>query len=270
MDALVMCGGRGTRLGADGADTEKPLVLVDGVAMVERVRRALADSRVDRVHAAVSPDTPATRERLADRPDVSVVDAPGDGYVADLGYALARVDRPVLTVAADLPLLSADAVDRALAAAGDGDGGDANDAGNAAGDASLAAYVPVALKRDLGVSVDPGTTRTLDGREVVPTGLNVVGGSDDDGDDSDGDGDDGDRDGDGDRDDGGGTDERSLVLADEGLAVNVNRPRDLRVAEALLRRERDGRGRRDRDRPETGSTAVDTDDTHDTDTHSRS
>ncbi|MFC6787187.1 hypothetical protein ACFQFH_15335 [Halobaculum halobium] len=120
--------------------------------------------------------------------------------MADLGYALERVERPVLTVAADIPLLSAGAVDRAI---------------DAAGDASLSVYVPVELKRDVGVSVDDGTTTMVDGRTVAPTGLNVVGV--DDGESEYG-------------------DERSIVVDDERLAVNTNRPRDLRVAEALLRR----------------------------------
>ena len=237
-----MCGGRGTRLGAVGEATEKPLVEVCGHAMVDRVLDALAGSRADRVHAVVSPQAPATREHLRERAragdardgddsrngggSLAVVDAPGDGYVADLGYALERVDCPVLTVAADLPLLSAAVIDRVLAAAGERDGDP---------DASLAVYVPVELKRDLGVSVDSETATTVDGRAVAPTGLNLVG-------------DDGSRDGDG-RDDGYDDDSRddgyddgsrdgSLVLADERLAVNANRPRDLRVAEALSRRER--------------------------------
>ncbi len=212
-----MCGGRGTRLGAVGADAEKPLVGVGGEPMIDRVLAALSASRVDRVHAVVSPDAPETAASLRGADDsgdgddaatagVSVVEAPGEGYVADLGYALERVERPVLTVAADLPLLSAGVVDRAI---------------DAAGDASLSVYVPVELKRELGVSVDPETTTTRDGRAVAPTGLNVVGADD----------------GTGDR-DGDHGDENALVVADERLAVNVNRPRDLRVAEALLRRRR--------------------------------
>ncbi|MFC7136080.1 NTP transferase domain-containing protein [Halobaculum litoreum] len=180
-----MCGGRGTRL---GGDVEKPLVPVAGTPMVERVVRALAESRVDDVHAVVSPHTPATRERLRERDGVAVIDAPGDGYVADLGHALARVERPVVTVASDLPLLAGDCVDRVL---------------DRFAGASLAAYVSVDRKRRLGVSVD--ATATVDGRAVAPTGLNVVADAADE----------------------------PIVCADDRLAVNVNRPRDHRVAAAL-------------------------------------
>ncbi|PSQ06869.1 GTP--adenosylcobinamide-phosphate guanylyltransferase, partial [Halobacteriales archaeon QS_6_71_20] len=143
----------------------------------------------------VSPHAPATREHLAGRAagasDSAVVDAPGDGYVADLGYALDRVGTPTLTVAADLPLLTADAVD-GVCAAFSGD--------------SLAVHVTAVRKRRLGASVD--TTRTVGDRELAPTGLNVVA--------------------DGER-------EETLVVEDDRLAVNVNRPRDARVAAALLR-----------------------------------
>ncbi len=65
---------------------------------------------------------------------------------------------------------------------------------------SLTVAVPAARKRELGVSVDSSFVEA--GTEVAPAGLNVVGG--DPG--------------------------RTLVLDDERLAVNVNRPADLEVA----------------------------------------
>ncbi|WP_435345990.1 NTP transferase domain-containing protein [Haloarchaeobius sp. HRN-SO-5] len=181
-----MCGGEGTRL---DADVEKPLVPVAGVLMVDRVCDALAASRVEHVHAAVSPNAPDTREHLAGRSDVTQVDTPGEGYVEDLGTAVDAVGTPVLTVAADLPLLSAVVVDRALdraAEAGDG--------------ASVAVCVPAALKERLGLSVDAATGG------LAPTGLNVVGREQ----------------------------ERDRYLSyDARLAVNVNRPGDVAVADAL-------------------------------------
>ncbi len=192
MDALLFCGGEGTRL---DAGVEKPLFEVGGVAMVDRVLAALDGSRVDSTYPVVSPHTPETRAHLEGRP---CIDAPGEGYVADLEFALAddRVEVSVLTAAADLPLLAPDAVDAVL---------DAHDAVLDAHDAgSLAVYVPASLKRDLGVSV--GTTFERGGRELAPTGTNVVGD---------------------------GRDE-TYVTEDRRLAVNVNRKRDAAVAEAWL------------------------------------
>jgi adenosylcobinamide-phosphate guanylyltransferase len=152
VDALIMCGGEGTRL---DADVEKPLFEIGGVAMVELVADALAQSAVESVTAAVSGHTPDTRARLADRDGVRIVDTPGNGYVEDLDDALDAVETPVLTVVADLPLLDATVVDRVLAAARSAPG-------------ALSVSVPAALKRALGASVD------IEQAGLAPTGCNVV------------------------------------------------------------------------------------------------
>ncbi|QCJ48540.1 cobalamin biosynthesis protein CobY [Haloprofundus sp. MHR1] len=196
-----MCGGRGSRL---GGETEKPLVEIAGSPMVDRVLAALSASRVDVIRAVVSPHAPETREHLAAAADASdaadadelrILDAPGDGYVEDLQYALERVGRPVVTVAADLPLLAAEHVDDALGVA---------TADEASGDArSVTVCVPEALKRRLGASAD--TTFDSDGRNLAPTGLNVVAVGE----------------------------ETVHVSYDARLAVNVNRPPDIALAEAL-------------------------------------
>lgn len=145
-----MCGGRGTRL---AVGTEKPLYEIAGRSLVDRVYDALTTSRIDTVYAIVSPHTPRTRDHL----DGRIIEAPGDGYVADLQYALERIDPPVLTAAADLPLLTGDAIDTVLDRDTDG---------------SLTVCVPVALKRLVGASID--TTIQSDGRTLAPTGVNVV------------------------------------------------------------------------------------------------
>jgi adenosylcobinamide-phosphate guanylyltransferase len=152
-----MCGGRGTRL---DTDVEKPLFRVGGVPMVDRVLEALAESSIDTAYAVTSPAAPETRAHV----DAPCIDTPGEGYVADLNAALAdeRVSRPVLTVAADLPLLDGEILDRVV---------DAHDTG------SLSVLVPAARKRELGVSDD--TTFERDGCDVAPTGVNVVGESGD-------------------------------------------------------------------------------------------
>jgi adenosylcobinamide-phosphate guanylyltransferase len=189
-----MCGGRGTRL---EGEREKPLVSIGGVPMVDRVCDALRASRVERTFLVVSPHAPETRaycRELVERVDTergAVVETPGEGYVADLQRALAddRLATPVLTVAADLPLLDGEVVDRVL---------DAHEAG------SLTVAVPAERKRELGVSVD--TTFDHGGRELAPTGVNVVGDGP----------------------------ETTLVFDDDRVTVNVNRPGDLAAAERLL------------------------------------
>jgi adenosylcobinamide-phosphate guanylyltransferase len=157
MDALLMCGGRGTRL---DAPAEKPLFEIAGIPMVKRVRRALTASRIDRIYAVTTPVAPETARRV----DLPRIRTPGEGYVSDLRAALAddRITEPVLTAAADLPLLDGSVVDAVLAAA-DGARG-------------LTVAVPVGRKRGLGFSVDTAVRRA--GRRLTPAGVNVVGDAD--------------------------------------------------------------------------------------------
>lgn len=183
-----MCGGVGSRL--DGA-SEKPLHEIAGRSLVDRVLAALEESTVDDVYAVTSPNAPNTRRHVSER--VDVISAPGNGYVQDLQYALDEIpgcgENPVLTTAADLPLLAGDAIDRVL---------DVYDGG------SLTVCTPTALPEALGITVDAAFE--VDGRSVVPSGVNVVGGDPDE----------------------------TWITWDARFAVNVNYPEDAAVAERLL------------------------------------
>lgn len=162
MDGLVMCGGAGTRL---ETESEKPLAEIGGRAMVDYVIDALEASDIDDVYAVTSPKAPETEQYVADR--VETIDAPGEGYVRDLQYALDErpgdAGDPVLTTAADLPLLAGDAIDTVLDVYDDG---------------SLTVCTPSGLPEALGITVD--ATFDVDDRSVVPSGVNVVGGDPDD------------------------------------------------------------------------------------------
>jgi adenosylcobinamide-phosphate guanylyltransferase len=146
-----MCGGRGTRL---DAPVEKPLLEIRGTPMIDRVLAALRASGVESIAAVVSPNTPETSAHV----DVPVIEGTGAGYVTDLSLALEQVGSPVLTLGADLPLLTGAAIDWVRSAYESG---------------SAMVAVPAERKRTLGVSID--ATETHDDRTVVPTGVNVVG-----------------------------------------------------------------------------------------------
>ncbi|GAB7090025.1 NTP transferase domain-containing protein [Halorubrum luteum] len=210
-DAVLLCGGRGTRL---GTETEKPLVPVDGRPMVHRVLDAIARSRIRRVVAVSSPHTPSTTATMEElsagelepaRLVSNVVVGSGEGYVDDLNRGLDAVDGPALTVTADLPLLrTRDVADVIEAAVGsDDDCGSAHTANDRGLVDSVSICVPVSLKRTLGASVD--TSVTHDGNDVAPTGLNVVGSGED----------------------------TVVVRRSKSLAINVNRPRDLALARRI-------------------------------------
>lgn len=195
--------------------------------MLDRVRTALRRAdRIDAVHIVTAPNAPRTARHVAETaaPHETVLDAPGGGYVADLGRALRdpRVTTPVVTVVADLPLLAADAADAVCEYYTDLPS-------TPTATPSLTVCVPTALKEALGVSAD--TTCAHGGRDLAPTGVNVVGRvAGDGGDDRTVDAPDA-----GETDTATEYDERLYVTHDARLAVNVNRPADATVAERLAR-----------------------------------
>ena len=111
-----MCGGRASRMQQQQqGGIEKPLIKVDGVAMVERVISALASSdRFDRIIAAVSPNTPKTNEFLKSK-GIEIIETAGEGYSQDLSHLLSKL-RPqkVVAVPGDIPLLNSQIVNEIL------------------------------------------------------------------------------------------------------------------------------------------------------------
>jgi adenosylcobinamide-phosphate guanylyltransferase len=109
-----MCGGRASRMQQTGT-TEKPLLRVDGVAMVDRIISALATSnRFDRIVAAVSPNTPETNEFLKSK-GIETIQTTGQGYSQDLSYVLSRLQpQEVMVVPSDIPLLNSEIVNEIL------------------------------------------------------------------------------------------------------------------------------------------------------------
>jgi GTP:adenosylcobinamide-phosphate guanylyltransferase len=94
---------------------EKPLLKVEGIAMVERVISALAGSyRFDRIVAAVSPDTHKTNEFLKSK-GIETIETAGEGYSQDLSRLLSKL-RPqkVVAVPGDIPLLNSQIVNEIL------------------------------------------------------------------------------------------------------------------------------------------------------------
>ncbi len=111
--AAIMCGGRASRMQQEGI--EKPLLRVDGIAMVERVILALAGSgRFDRILAAISPNTPKTKELLKSK-GIETIETPGEGYSNDLSYLLSKLKpQRVMVVPRDIPLLNSQIISEIL------------------------------------------------------------------------------------------------------------------------------------------------------------
>jgi len=94
---------------------EKPLLKVEGIAMVERVISALADSdRFDRIVAAVSPYTQKTNEFLKSK-GIETIETGGQGYSQDLSRVLLKLKpQMVVAVPGDIPLLNSQIVNEIL------------------------------------------------------------------------------------------------------------------------------------------------------------
>ncbi len=110
MEALVMAGGKGTRMGFCGV--EKPMIEVGGVYTVERVVNALKESKnIDRILVSVSPNTPDT-ERYLKEIGVETIRTSGEDYVEDLHDSFnILTGKYVLTCPSDMPLLRPYTVD---------------------------------------------------------------------------------------------------------------------------------------------------------------
>jgi adenosylcobinamide-phosphate guanylyltransferase len=120
MIALVMCGGKGTRL-RQFEGIEKPLLDLKGKTMIEYVLDALIHSqKFRRIVAVSSPFSSKTTTFLYHHPYYSnglidVIESEGAGYSKDLSFVLNKLKpNRVLTVPADLPLLNSNMVDQVV------------------------------------------------------------------------------------------------------------------------------------------------------------
>jgi molybdopterin-guanine dinucleotide biosynthesis protein A len=107
----VLCGGRSRRMG-----TDKSLVEVGGVAMAERVARALAAAGCTPVVFVGGNEAGLGRFGRPFHPDRW----PGEGPLGGVLTALVDVGGDVVVAACDLPFLDASTIGRLLAAAAPG------------------------------------------------------------------------------------------------------------------------------------------------------
>ena len=199
LPALLMAGGRGTRL---GLGVEKPLVKVAGRPLIDYVVEALKQARyVERVVVVASRHTPNTYE-AARRLGVETLKSPGEGYVEDLRYAVKALGLrgPVLVVACDLPLMSAPLIDHIV-----------RYYFTHCSKPSLAVVAPYEVYEALGIR--PSYVFEAEGLMVAPSGINVLDASliDEEW-----------------------IDEELLVLRRVEVAVNINTLKDLQLAERLI------------------------------------
>jgi adenosylcobinamide-phosphate guanylyltransferase len=195
MEALVMAGGRGTRLNMG----EKPLVRILGKCLIEYVVCALEDCSVGRIFIATTESVPGTKD-WAKKRGLTVVDTPGRGFVADMICAveLAKVEEPVLIVMADLPLITPDLLD------------DIMDIYEERPEPALSTHTPLRLHSRL--RRRPDSLFNYQGQLIVPSGVNILDGANIRQEQED----------------------YHLILERMELAVNVNLTEDMRLCERIL------------------------------------
>jgi adenosylcobinamide-phosphate guanylyltransferase len=195
LDALVMAGGKGSRLKMG----EKPLVKLFGRPLIDYVVSALLNSSADRIFVATTDNVPMTKMWAKDR-ELGVVDTIGRGFVADMVQAVekANVTEPILIIMADLPLVTPDLIDEII------------EIYEECPEPALSTHTPLHLHSRLGRR--PDSLFNYKGQLIVPSGINVLDGANISEEQED----------------------YHLILERIELAVNVNVVEDLKLCESIM------------------------------------
>jgi len=154
--ALVMAGGRGTRM---GGSEEKTLVKIRGKPMIDYVLEALKNAAgIDRIIVTVSKHTPQTARRAREL-SFETFETPGLDFVLDMRHAIKDLGlREVLIISADLPLVTNEFIEDVLRRYEE------------CGKPCLSVMVTEESYRKIGMRIDLGGSR------LIPTGINVIDG----------------------------------------------------------------------------------------------
>ncbi|HMB46143.1 MAG TPA: NTP transferase domain-containing protein [Candidatus Methanoperedens sp.] len=201
MDAVVMAGGMGKRLGKD----EKPLTPLYGKPLIQYVLEALLGSRkIERIFVATSPRVKRTNEWMDDfkkaHDKVEIIHTRGEGFVHDMIAAVeeAGIRESVFIIMADLPLVTSGLIDRIIKKY------------NEVNTPALSVHMKLDVFTRLGLRPDTVFHKNSD--FIVPCGINIL--------------------------DAGSIhreqEDYNLILEDEELAINVNAPGDLIVCERFI------------------------------------
>jgi adenosylcobinamide-phosphate guanylyltransferase len=202
MDAIVMAGGMGRRLGKD----EKPLTLLLGRPLIQYVLFALLGSKnIDRIFVATSPRVKKTIDWLCDfkkeHENVEIIPTSGNGFVHDMVSAVekARIKKHVFITMADLPLVTSELIDRII------------EKYNEIDTPALSVHMKLDVLMKLGLR--PDTVFHKNNSFIVPCGINIL-------------------DVDMIQEE---QEDFNLILNIEELALNVNTQKDLAVCEDYLK-----------------------------------
>jgi adenosylcobinamide-phosphate guanylyltransferase len=199
--ALIMAGGKGTRM---GLPTEKPLLPLLDKPLVDWVAKAVVGAKkVSDFYVVTSPNTPQTENHCQIKGWKNLrTDA--KGYHNDLKQAvvLAGLTGPVLTVPADSPAVTSKFLDKIISQF------------EACGMDFYAVFVPIKSRENLGLSVD--STDEYEGKWYVVSGVNIVNGSKIQAE--------------------GKIETKALITEDVEVLLNINTLQDLEIAEKIMKK----------------------------------
>lgn len=108
MIALIMAGGKGTRMNLD----DEKLLLVYKKPIIFHVVDSLKNSNCfSQILAITSPNSPKTKQLLK-KNNIETLDTPGISYVNDLNSILKTIHDAALITSGDLPLLDKEIIQR--------------------------------------------------------------------------------------------------------------------------------------------------------------
>jgi adenosylcobinamide-phosphate guanylyltransferase len=160
--ALVMAGGRGTRM---GLTTEKPMLTFLGKHLIDYVVEAINQSKqVTTFYIVTSSNTPNTEQHCKNR-GWPILHTDAKGYHDDLKQAArkASLTGPILTMPSDVPAITGKFLDKVI-----------YEFEKCEKD-FLAVFVPIQKRLDLGLSIS--STDEYKGIWYAVSGINIVNGT---------------------------------------------------------------------------------------------
>ncbi|MDR0373821.1 MAG: NTP transferase domain-containing protein [Nitrososphaerota archaeon] len=203
VSALIMAGGRGSRM---GRPTEKPMLPFLGKPLIDWVASAvLAAQRISEFYIITSANTPKTEEHCLSM-GWKVLHTDARGYHDDLKQAVSKLGwaGPVLTMPSDVPAITGEILDRVVVEF-EGCGKD-----------FLAVFVPIEKRQSLGLSIS--STDEYRGVWYAVSGVNIINGAKILGE--------------------GKTETAAIITEENEVVLNINTTKDLEVAEQIMDKSR--------------------------------
>jgi adenosylcobinamide-phosphate guanylyltransferase len=131
MDALIMAGGKGTRLKIKNGheltyknntnknnNIEKPLLKINGISMIDYIIEELLKSDINNIYIAVSKNTPETEKYLTKKygsyNNIFIINTSGVDYIHDLNECIKYFSEPFMVLSCDTPTINSNTINKIM------------------------------------------------------------------------------------------------------------------------------------------------------------